>query len=281
MRGMISLLLLLSTTFSPLKAEDFPKIEGWTRSSEIRTHDPGNLWKYINGAAEQFLSYGFQDLRYCDLSSNDVTVTVQIYDMGTRLNAYGIYNSHRPDGAELLAIGAEAVISPPYQCLLLKDAYYVKVDVYEGEITETVGKTLLKAIADALPGADRFPEELDSLPPERKIVGSESFVREGYLGLSDLRNCVYARYIGKKKREYQIFLMIPERGKSVESIWKELSSRWKSKKHKKHSILYRSIPYKGLVGIVLTGKGIFGVSDSANEKEMLKRLEKVIKLLLR
>lgn len=277
MRTTCTLFVLLINTLTSLNAADFPDIKGWKRVSEAKTYNPGNLWEYINGAADQFLAYDFQLLRLCELSSKGLTVTVNIYDMGTRLNAFGIYDSERPDESKKMAIGAEAVILPPYQCLLLKDTYYVKVDVYEGKITESVGKDLLKSIAEALSGAEEYPEELERLPSEGKVAGSEGYIREGYLGMADLRNCVYAKYLEKKKQEYQVFLMIPEPSKSKEAIWKNLTLKWKSKKHKKHTVLYKKIPYKGLVGIMFTDKGIFGVSDSADEKEMLKRLENLIK----
>lgn len=277
MKKVYPILVMLGIILTSLNAADFPDIKGWKRVSEAKTYNPGNLWEYINGAAEQFLAYDFQILHLCELSSKGLTVTVNIYDMGTRLNAFGIYDSERPDESEKIAIGAEAVILPPYQCLLLKDAYYVKVDVYEGEITESVGKDLLKAIAEALSGAEEYPEELERLPPEGKVAGSEGYIREGYLGMADLRNCVYAKYLEKKKQEYQVFHMIPEPGKSNEVVWKNLTLKWKSKKHEKHTVLYKIIPYKGLVGIMLTDRGIFGVSDSADEKQMLKRLENLIK----
>ena len=277
MKKVYPILVILGITLTSLNAADFPDIKGWKRVSEAKTYNPGNLWEYINGAADQFLAYDFQLLRLCELSSKGLTVTVNIYDMGTLLNAFGIYDLERPDESNKMAIGTEAVILPPYQCLLLKDVYYVKVDVYEGKITESVGHDLLEAIAEALPGAEEYPEELLRLPSEGKVAGSEGYIREGYLGTADLRNCVYAQYLEKKKQEYQVFLMIPESGKSEEAIWKNLTLKWTSKKHKKHTILYKKIPYKGLVGIMFTDKGILGVSDSADEKEMLKRLENLIK----
>ena len=244
--------------------------------SEVKVYTPDNLWEYIDGAAESYLSYGFQALRFCDLSGDGLTVTVHVYDMGSRLNAFGIYDMERPDGTPRLAVGAEAVVLPPYQCLLLKDRYYVKIDAFEGEITEAVGKQLLEAVAEALPGADGFPEALVWLPVEGKVPDSEGFVKEGYLGLTDLRNCVHADYVGEGDHRYQIFVMIPDAEEDVESVWQGLGPKWEGKAHGDYSVRFREVPYRGFVGVVITEKGIFGASDAESEEELMARLERVV-----
>jgi hypothetical protein len=265
-------LVLLFALAASLGASDFPKVEGWKAVSEVQTFGPENLWEYINGAAELFLGYDFQFLRSCDISRGDLVVTVDIYDMGTRLNAFGVYRAERPRQNPVQALGVEGVVSPPYQCLLLKDVYYVKVNAYEGEIDETNGKALLAVLDKALPGADTYPQELELLPEEGKILESEGFAKRGYLGLGELTDCVYATYQDESDAEYQYFAIVPGPDDSVESIWQRLGAKWKGGKHKGHPVLFREIPYKGLVGVVLTDKGIFGVTDSKKESEMMRRL---------
>jgi hypothetical protein len=199
-------------------------------------------------------------------------VTVNIYDMGTSLNAFGIYTAQRSGEAQKLEIGTEAIISPPYQCLLLKDMFYVKVEAFEGKITEAAGKNILEAVAKALPGKEEFPEELGRLPGKGKIEGSEGFFGESYLGLSALNNCVYARYKEGSGEEFQLFSMIPGAGESDESLWKKLAAKWQVVKGKKHKVLAKKIPYKGLVGVTLTDEGLFGAAAFINEKELVKRM---------
>jgi len=274
-----SLLLFITAALavSPVGAMEFPDVEGWIPSGEPSTYDPSNLWKLIDGAAEQFLSYDFQLLRSRDLSSGDLIVTVNIYDMKTPLNAFGIYSVQRPDARKKLPIGAEAVVTPPYQCLLLKNRFYVIVDAYQGEINEATGENLLKGLAEVLPGPDGLPDELELLPSRGKVTGSEGFAREGFLGLSDLKNCVHSRYIDSKGREYPVFVMIPGRDESTGSIWEKLAAGWKPLEGRQHPVLFRKIPYRGLAGITLTDRGIFGVSGAADENALLEELESIIR----
>ena len=55
----ITALLVLAASI-PLSAVEFPDVEGWEKTSEVKTYTPDNLWEYINGAADQFIEYGFR-----------------------------------------------------------------------------------------------------------------------------------------------------------------------------------------------------------------------------
>ena len=137
MRLLTLITIIVILIISPLHATDFPDIKGWKPISEVLRYNPDNLYEYINGAADQFIAYGFQELLTRDISSEGLQVTVDIYDMGTRLNAFGMFKTESPRDQQALIIGTEAFVSPPYQCLLLKENYYVKVNVYEGRMPRT------------------------------------------------------------------------------------------------------------------------------------------------
>lgn len=275
MKIMLCVLSILLVMSMPILSDDFPSPEGWNPASETTVKNPDNLWEFNNGAAEQFLAYGFQLLQYRDLAMKDLGVTVEIYDMGTRLNAFGMYTTERPEKRDPLKIGAEAVILLPYQCLLLKDRYYVKVNVYEGKLTEAAGKPLLAAIAKALEGAEDMPEELGLLPAEGMIPGSHKFVREGYLGLGDLKNCVSARYKDSQSKEFQYFILIPHGDQTPGEVWEKLAEKWTLLKPDGFPILSRDIPYKGKVGVIRVDQGLLGVTGAGSEAGLLKRFEKV------
>ena len=252
---------------------DFSKISGWELISEVNVYDSDNLWEYNNGAADQFLSYGFQMLHNCDLQAGKLQATVDIFDMDSRLNAFGIYNTQSPKEYDKLNIGVESLISPPIQCLLLKNRFYVMVSVYEGEITDESGKVLLESIAAILPGSNEYPDIIKILPQQGIEPLSERFTREGFLGLTELNNCVSAKYKNEQNVEFEYFLIVPVDKKSNSYIWKKLESKWKQAEYKNFPILYRKIPYKGIVGVVLTDKGIFGGTNSQDQEELFNKLD--------
>jgi hypothetical protein len=251
----------------------FPEIDGWSVASDVQMYNADNLWEYINGAAELFVEYEVQTCFTGDLTSGDLVVTVDYYDMGTPLNAFGVYVRERPDPGIELTGATEALISPPYQALLLKGSRYVKVNVFEGELTESNGRALLEAIARALPGPTDYPAELDLLPANGRVAGTTGFQREGFMGLTELTDCLYAEYSSDGSEPWQGFAMLPAAHEPIESVWDRLSNSWDSTEHKGLMVLFREIPYRGLVGVVQAGETIVGASGASDQAQLLERLE--------
>lgn len=252
-------------------ANGFPEIEGWHPEGKVKIFRRGDLWEYINGAAEQFVMYGFQILRYREFSKGDRMITVEIYDMGSPLNAFGIYTAERPVDGKRLSIGTEAVIDP-FLCLLLKDRYYVKVMPRRGLHDDQSGEAVLKDIEAYIQGETGLPPELDILPTRERISGSEKYVAEAYMGLSELNNILFADYENATGDGYRYFLVIPTPEERADKVWEKLSAKWMSARFKGHTVLHRDIPYAGRIGIIRRGNEILGVSGISDEKELYTRL---------
>jgi hypothetical protein len=221
---LVKRLVLLSVLVAcaPSAVTDFPEIEGWRPETAVTSYDANGLWEFINGAAETFMQYGFQGVETAEFSRDGTRVAVSIYDMGSALNAYGIYRTELPDAAEPLALGAQAIVSPPYQALMAKDRFYVKIDVYDGAMAGTAGRAVLENIAGSLPGPDGMPDEFAALPKKDRVAGSEQFTREAFLGLRELQRCVSAEYVGGRT----VFAVLPAAGSDVDATWQQLSSKF-------------------------------------------------------
>ncbi len=254
-----------------LSAVDFPKISGFKPETKVLTYNTENLYEYINGAADAYLAYGFKLLLSRDFSWQDLTFTVDIYDMGSRINAFGMYKTERPKSATDLGLGVEGVVSPPYQCLLLKGTYYVKVNAYEGEFDESSGYLVVKAIAAALEGSKALPEELELLPEENRVDESEGYNREAFLGISALNRCVYATY-QKEDQTYRQFVVLPSEKEPVTKVWEKLSETWNTAELEGKPVLYKKIPYKGLAGVIQSEDKLLGASDCKDEDHLLAYL---------
>jgi hypothetical protein len=75
------------------EADIFPAlIRGWTLAAEAESYTPENLYRYIDGASELYISYGFEKLftrRYARPGQPEITV--DLFDMGASANAFGIF----------------------------------------------------------------------------------------------------------------------------------------------------------------------------------------------
>ena len=266
------LALVLSCQAAP---QGFLTIAGWSPEGEPAIYGAEGLWELINGAADTFLSYGFESVTVQKYSAGDVTASIAAYDMGTPLNAFGVYRAEAPVDEPALSVGTEAFVSPPYQCLLLKDRYYVKVEAYEGDLDQATGEVLVAAIADALPGDAGLPPEFSALPTDGRVAGSSRYTREALYGLAELNECVHAAYTDEDGSDYQAFALLLTGETDVEGAWQALASRWQEIDAEGGSVLYREVPYSGLVGVTRSGGEIIGVANAADEEQLLDRLGRI------
>jgi hypothetical protein len=251
---------------------DFPEVDGWMRTGDVITYDADNLWEYINGAAELFIEYGVQTCRAADLTSDELTVAVDLYDMGSPLNAFGVFNRESPNKGGSLPHALKAVVSPPYQALLLKGTTYVKVNAVEGELTEATGRELLQQIAASLPGEPTPPTELDLLPQPGRVPGSEGYQAQGFLGLTELPQSLYAQYGVAEEEAWQGFVILPA---VAASVWDALHEEWETLDHNGLTVLYNEIPYAGFVGAVQMEDRIVGAAGASDQAELLRRLDSI------
>jgi len=265
--------LLLLPIVSP--AADFPEIGGWKPEGDVNIYRKDDLWQYIDGGAELFLMYGFQMLRFRDFSKGEMEMTVEIYDMDTPLNAFGVYTTERGEGVKGMPIGTEAIVVPPDYCQMFKERFYVKVKMQQGNLNQTSGEAILRSVDAFIGGKGEFPPELNRLPEIGKIAGTERYIAEGYMGLGELNHILFADYRNEQNGKFRYFLMISSTDKNLEETWQALSEKWRSLADKGHTILYRDIPYEGKIGIVRHGKGIAGVSNVAEMTDLIRYLRDI------
>jgi hypothetical protein len=159
-------------------------IEGWRTDGDPLVYEPDNLWEYIDGAAENFLSFDFRRVLAQDyLSSGGRGLKVEIYEHGSPLMAYGIYAQMRSPGLARHEIGDEA-FSDEYSLHLWKDRYYVRVGIFEpGADSEAALKLFAGAIAGAISGGGAgLPPETHAFPREGLGLNNVRYITEGVLG---------------------------------------------------------------------------------------------------
>src|SRR5512143_1768289 len=86
----------------------FPEIRGWQLLDSVQVFSPENLYDYIDGAADLYLTYDFQELKVAEFKrESKETVIVEIYRHCTPQNAFGIYSQERLANADFLDIGEQ------------------------------------------------------------------------------------------------------------------------------------------------------------------------------
>ena len=100
-------------------------IDGWDISEKDQSYNRDNLFDYINGGAELYLSYGFTNVlsrRYSRPDQPDIVVDV--FDMQDSRNAYGVFSFSREIVDRAVGQGSQYTAG---LLLFWKDRYYVSI----------------------------------------------------------------------------------------------------------------------------------------------------------
>ena len=201
-RSAIAFLILIAAAALPVSAaatsEVLPpaaSVKGWQLREHVRTYAPDDLYEYIDGNADLFRSYGFTDLAVGDYAPAEAKgwVSVDVYNMGTPLQAFGIFGAERPPDVKPTPLGTQGYESNGL-IAFWKGAYYVKVSLVESEDKQGA-RRLARVAAGRIAAEEAMPVELRRLPSEGRIAGSERYVKRGALGQAFLRNTVSAQYM--------------------------------------------------------------------------------------
>ncbi len=255
----------------------FPEITGWKQSGEIQTFSPKTLFEYINGDAELYLMYDFQELKVAEyLNEKKASVIVDVYRHKTPTHAFGIYSQERLPNANFLDIGAQGYIE---QNILnfLTGPYYVKINSYNtGAEDREILLTFAKKVAENLGKKGEFPSILSSFPQEGKKNNSEKFISINFLGYAFLHSAFTADYelSGKK---FKLFVIEGADGNDSRDMVQEyLQQTGNTKKNIVEGIYTISDSYHGEIGFYWKGKFIWGalnLTDVSLRSKYLKLFE--------
>jgi len=155
-------------------------------------YSPDNLYQYMDGAADIFLLYNFQVLLHQDFKSRQAELSVDIFDMGSTEDAFGMYAAERSPSYNFLDIGIEGYRNKGI-LNFLQDRYYVKLAGF-GPSSDDLLERFARLLSERIAGARSFPPLLEKLPQEHRVKHSEQFTRKDPLGHPFLSPAYIVRY---------------------------------------------------------------------------------------
>jgi hypothetical protein len=216
--GVVALLAILAATASqaagsktapahpPEASSLFPKIGGWRLSDGPTRYTPETLFEYIDGGAESFLQFDFQELASATYVSDEVrhgenrkssgtspaTISVDIYRHRDAMRAFGMYTQERPAGTTPLPIGIEGYGGQDYLEFVVGSTY-VKL-VQSGAQDPAALRRFAEKLAAGLPGTRAAPAVLKCFPERGKRARAEKFTARDFLGYPFLHDAVAVPY---------------------------------------------------------------------------------------
>lgn len=196
---------------------------GWKWDGKEAKYDFKTLFEYIDGAAELYLAYGFQGLRVRKFEkSNQPPITVELYEMDSSEDAYGLFSFERQDEAVGIGQGSE------FGGGLLrfwKGRYFVSVYADGGGAeTESAILTMGRATADLIQETGPEPELVGPIPGkdlglvDRSVRYLRSHIllnhwffisHENILNLSRKTEAALAQYTREKQKTRLLLIRYP------------------------------------------------------------------------
>jgi hypothetical protein len=196
---------------------------GWTWDEKEMKYNSKSLFDYMDGAAELYLAYGFQRLTVRKFEkSSKPPITLELYEMASSEDAYGLFSFDRQDDAVGIGQGSE------FGGGLLrfwKGKYFVSIYVDgEGAEAESAILTMGRATADLIQKMGPEPKLVDFIPGkdfgliDRSVRYLKSHIllnqrffiaHQNILNLSRRTEAVLAQYTREKEKTHLLLIRYP------------------------------------------------------------------------
>lgn len=198
-----------------------PSIDKGWKAEEPRIFARGTLFDYMNGGAELYLSYDLERLLVQEYSSGENSILVEICEMESSEDAFGLFSLNRQD--ETLSMGQGA--SYGFGVLALwKDRYFAKIIDLEGrDVNKDLILSLGKEIAEKIKNEGKKPELLKRIPKENLLDQSLRYFhqeiilnnlyflsKEDILNLSEKTDAILANYRSDNESLRLLLIQYPD-----------------------------------------------------------------------
>jgi hypothetical protein len=247
-------------------------VKGWKQMGGVKVFNNKTIFDLVDGEGDAILAYSFRGCahgEYGPAKSAQPAITIDVYDMGDPLNAYGLFSSSDRSSGKATALGSEGVKIGQSGLNFWKGRYLVRTTLIGRGAAfpsnQTAQTAYAKATAAKITGPGGPPALLKALPGGRQ-PHSERYTRKNVSGQAFLNNAVGARY--------------PSQGFGAELYISDCGSPAAAKAS---FDAYRSYEKagKGLVPVKGIGDAAFSVSDRFAKNVVVARKGKYVVWILR
>lgn len=191
---LLILFLLTCSAFSLFQEYILPELQGYRKLTDYPVYKPDNLYDFINGAADSYISYGFEELHVTEYRKGKNIIKLEIYRHKDNTQAFGIYSSERSSSFRFINIGSQGY-NVEGTLNFFKGNHYIKIRTSsKSEKVLQNMQTLALRVSDMLPGEAAMPKTLNDFPNQGKKINEETYISESVLGHEFLNGAFKALY---------------------------------------------------------------------------------------
>jgi hypothetical protein len=223
LRPIRGLLLALASGGVLAAADEAPApacnlVPGWSQAGPVRSYESNNLFEYMDGNAEGYLSYGFLKMQGVTCKKGDITFTVDLSDFGDPDSAYGMFTSNVDERQPTRKIGMSGQIVPR-RGFFAKGRYFLEIAANpEGDYTSAL-QEWTAAFEKIIPGSTDLPAALAWFPAAQRQ--NLRMVPSSVLGMRVLKRGYAAQYDYGKA-----FVVIEATAQSAGGVMDQLRKRF-------------------------------------------------------
>ncbi len=281
----IFLLLVPFATYADIDMENLlPPLTcgaGWKIDGKPIFYDRETLSDRINGESELYFPYGFNRLAAVRYASEKIPgggMDVEIYRMGSLLDAFGMYANYQQKAGLTIGIGAESNLSGS-QLFFYQGRHFVHIQVTGADIG---GSNFLTECAQSvemrLPGTRNRPSELSAFDQSGVVKGTERYLPQSLLGYDFLNRGIMADAVADGTN-FQIFRLISTTANSSAAAFDRyhaMLGQVKAGPVEKGAASYEGIdPLYGPVLVLKKGDCLAGALRFSSSKRIRALLESV------
>jgi hypothetical protein len=177
----------------PVSSKWFPQVEGWKLSAAPTRYTPENLFEYVDGGADAFLQFDFEELLTASyVNAQKVEVTVDLYHHRNAARAFGMYTQERPAGSTPVPVGTEGIAGADH-LEFVAGPVYAKLAQAGGKEASFL-RAFAEKIAARIPGTREPPTVLKCFPDKGKLPRAEKLTARDFLGHAFLHDAAVVPY---------------------------------------------------------------------------------------
>jgi hypothetical protein len=214
----VAILVPLAPLAGAADLADCSLVPGWRQDGPARHYTSDNLFEYMDGNAESYLLYGFQQMRGVTCKSGDNTFIIDISEMADADAAYGIFSANRDPARPIEKIGMGGQIMPR-RGVFAKGPYYVEIAANPDRDHTPALTAFVTAMEKRIEGRSTPPDALSWFSPDHLV--SARLIPESVLGIRPLRRGYVAQYDQGKA-----FLVLETSPESAAAVMAKLRQRY-------------------------------------------------------
>jgi hypothetical protein len=194
------------------------QMEGWQAEKTLMLNTPSDLYNYIDGGAELYISYGFgQAISKTYTKAGNPEVIAEVYDLLEARNAFGVFTQTRENEKKLYGQGTYLL---PGAVFFWKDRYYISLSTWDASPeADRFIQSLAAHISSCIAHDGEIPAVVSYLPQERLVPSGYKYFHHSVwmnafffisdhniLNIDTQTDAVLARYVRGEGRIYLLLV---------------------------------------------------------------------------